>query len=145
MKGKIKPIKIRQAKGKDRAQLLGLLSKLDLYYQGLRLVAFWLVEKEAEIIGCVQIRDCGKYAFLAALGVAPKYRGQGIAKKLLQECLPKFHQDIYLYTISPDFFKKFGFEVIKRPKVHLPAKDQHKCAGCQPQKCAAMVKYASTS
>ncbi|MFH1362335.1 MAG: GNAT family N-acetyltransferase [bacterium] len=138
-------INIRQARESDNPQIIKLLKELDLYYKGLELKDFWLAEKAGETIGAVKLANYDNFVYLEALGTAQKDRHLGVARKLLSETLPKISKDIYLYTIIPDFFHKFGFELISRPKILLPSKEKCECENCQPNQCVTMVKYVKNS
>jgi GNAT superfamily N-acetyltransferase len=60
----------------------------------------WIVEQDGERIGSVMIVDAGEaVAQLRILLVEPKVRGQGIGKRLVDECL--------------DFSKRAGYKKIK--------------------------------
>jgi len=57
---------------------------------------------------------------------------------------------IYLYTIIPDFFIRFGFKSLttqppNNPTTHqpisLPPKSPYGCDQCLPGQCVTMVKY----
>ncbi|MBN2058395.1 MAG: GNAT family N-acetyltransferase [Candidatus Saganbacteria bacterium] len=132
-------LKIRKARPEDEAAVLELLRELDLYYNGLRFSGFRVAEDSGRIVGIVQLEPGLDHIFLSSLGISQDRQEQGLASALLNELLPKQDQDIYLYTIIPDFFKKFGFEPVI-PQVSLPSKARYDCQDCRPDRCVTMVR-----
>jgi N-acetylglutamate synthase-like GNAT family acetyltransferase len=71
--------------------------------------------------------------------VSEKYRNRGIGQKLVHTILQNARGDVYLATISPDYFVKLGFERAS----HAPApliKPPDWCSGCRKELCAVLVK-----
>jgi N-acetylglutamate synthase-like GNAT family acetyltransferase len=132
-------LKIHAAGKEDSKEITGILKKLDLFYPSLSLTDFWVAEKDQKIIGTIQLRKYKDFFFLSALGVLEKERNQGIARALMNEALSSADKNIYLYTIIPEFFKKFGFQITS-PIPGLPQKNQYECEYCHPEKCVCMVK-----
>ena len=131
---------IRPAVKKDHPPILKILRKLDLYYSGLSLNNFWVIEKQGQVIGCVQLEPHENFQFLGSLAVEKGREGRGVGKKIMQEVLKDQSKDIYLYTIIPDFFKNFGFEITKTTPPDLPSKDRYECEYCHTEKCVCMVR-----
>jgi N-acetylglutamate synthase-like GNAT family acetyltransferase len=73
------------------------------------------------------------------MGTAKDRQGRGIAVKLLQSLLKKGNKDVYLYTIIPDFFKKFGFGSAPLCS-NLPARKNFNCEQCYPENCVCMCR-----
>lgn len=136
----IEMLKIKQANKKDNEQILEILKKLDLYYSDLSLNNFWVAEKDKKIIGCVQLREYDDFLFLGSLGVSEQDQKHGIARALMDEILSKAPKNIYLYTIIPEFFKKFGFKTTKELPANLPSRNQYECEACHSDRCVTMVK-----
>ncbi len=132
-------IKIRKAQEKDKNEILRILKDLDLYYPSQSLNNFWVAEKDGKIVGIVQLEEYEAFFFLRSLGIIQKHRKQGIATSLLGEIFKTTQKDIYLYTISPKFFEKFGFKVCA-PFPDLPSKEALGCKECYPEKCVCMLK-----
>ncbi|OGC21284.1 hypothetical protein A2291_06220 [candidate division WOR-1 bacterium RIFOXYB2_FULL_42_35] len=132
-------ITVYQAKPTEQAEIKRFLQKLDLFYHGQSLEGYWLAKENDHIIGSVQLQTFPDFIFLSSLAVLESHRHQGAAKKLLNQALKSVVQDIYLYTIIPDFFEKFGF-IKTAPIANLPSKNTYECEYCQPNKCVTMVK-----
>lgn len=135
-------ITIRPAKDNDNPALKQLLLKLDLYYSTLEMKDFWVAEDQGKIVGAVQLQEHDNFIFLGSLGVLPDQQKHGLAKALLNKVLPGCKKDIYLYTIIPDFFKKFGFSVTS-PLPNLPTKANYECEACHSDQCVTMVRHAA--
>lgn len=134
-------LNIRKARPEDKAAVLEILREQDLYYSGLSFRDFWVAEDSGRIVGTVQLEPLPGLAFLGSLGTRQDRQGQGIASALLNELLPKQDKDVYLYTIIPDFFKRFGFEPVA-PTVSLPSKARYECQDCHSDRCVTMVRRA---
>ena len=132
-------LKIRPAQKEDSPGLLKVLRKLDLFYSSLILDHFWVAEKDDTIVGTIRLEEYDNFYFLSCFGVIEKERKHGIATILLEQSLNNLRKKIYLYTIIPEFFKKFGFEEVACPSF-LPSKEKLGCEECSPQKCACMLK-----
>ena len=137
-------LNIRPAAKKDEMAILGILKELDLFYPALALDGFWVAEKDGEVIATVQLTDLENFAFLGSLAVKKKEQGKGVAAALLNRVLGQRSKDIYLYTVIPDFFEKFGFEPTS-PQPGLPSKDRYECEYCHSDKCVTMVRQADAA
>lgn len=135
-------LKIRPAQKKEHKEILSILKILDLYYPSQSLENFWVVEKDRKIVAVVQLNEYKDFFFLNSLGVIKNQRRKGIASSLLKEILKNIEKKVYLYTIQPEFFKKFGFKITPPPP-NLPSKDAFECEYCTPEKCVCMLKLAN--
>lgn len=130
---------LRLAVEKDKTRILSLLKVLDLYYAALSLDNFLVAEEQGRIIGVVQVVEADSFFFLGSLGVEEQEQKKGVAAALLEYGLKNCHKDVYLYTIIPQFFQKFGFK-ITQPIAGLPSRDQYECHDCHLDKCVCMVR-----
>ncbi len=130
---------VRKAKDTDKDRVIEILKELDIYYSALKFRDFWVAEEDGEIIGCAQLEEYPDFFYLGSVGVTGSRAGKGTAKKLLDEILKGRTKDIYLYTIIPDFFRKFAFEITE-PVPDLPSRDRYECEDCHLDRCVAMVK-----
>jgi len=113
---------------------------MDLYYPSQSLEYFWVAEKEDEIIGVARLEEYKNCYFLSSLGVLEAHRKKRIASSLLSEITKGLKKNVYLYTIIPEFFEKFGFEAAT-PLPGLPSKEILECENCFPDRCTCMVKF----
>ena len=132
-------MKIRKARASDLPGIRRLAESLGLDYPGLENDRFWVADDGREIAGIVALKrhaDCNE---LVALGVDPRDRERGLGQKLVQALLDAAPSEIYLATIIPEFFGRFGF--VRAPSVPAGmAKDPSWCEGCRKDRCVIMVK-----
>jgi len=133
-------LKIRIAQAADEQELLRVLEELDFLYSSLSLDHFWVAEKNGAIVGTLRLEEYQDFYFLSCLGVIEKERKHGIAEALLEVTLKNLQKKVYLYTILPAFFEKYGFEETV-PLSSLPSKENLGCPECLSEKCVCMVKY----
>jgi len=132
-------IKIRLARPEDEPLIDYLERRLELEVPYLKINETWLLEVGGELAGLVRITDLGPAYFLSSVGIVPEKRGQGLARKLLETILEGREKDIYLYTIIPEFFFRFGFEKTS-PASFLPSRTLFSCHLCEPEKCFCLVR-----
>ena len=132
-------LKIRKAQKKDAEKILTILNSLDLYHPVRIPDDFWVALKDGKIAGVSCLTDYKEFYFLSSVGVVEGQRHNGTARALLEKILGGAEKDIYLYTIIPEFFKKFSFEIVDAPK-NLPSRDSLGCDECHASNCVCMVK-----
>jgi len=132
-------LKIRKANTKDNKIILQILEEVDESTSSMDFNDFYVAEEENKIIGAAKLEEFKSFLFLSSLAVKIKYQKQGIAKKILENIFKKAKKDIYLYTVIPDFFSKFGFKKIATPSF-LPTKSALECERCSPEQCTTMVR-----
>jgi amino-acid N-acetyltransferase len=112
---------IRPAVANDASRIRELVQAARINPLGLDWQRFTVaVDPDGEIIGCGQIKSHrdGSHE-LASLVVDPAYRGQGIARTLIEH-LTEIHQgDLYLTCRASlgNFYQRFGFEPIPEPEM----------------------------
>ncbi|GIV29966.1 MAG: hypothetical protein KatS3mg028_1032 [Bacteroidia bacterium] len=81
---------------------------------------FLVAKKDEEILGFGRLREYDDSVELCSLGVIERYRGQGIGKKIVLSLIDIFYQkmdfnrkNLYVVTIIPAYFSKFGFRIIE--------------------------------
>ncbi len=132
-------LNIRPAGKDDEKQVKRILVELDLAYQKQSLKDFWVAKDKEELAGVVQLIKHPEFLFLESLGVIKSKEKQGVASALLKKIFAMADKDIYIYTIIPEFFNKFGFKIINPPPF-IPPRDLYGCNDCFPEKCFCMVK-----
>jgi N-acetylglutamate synthase-like GNAT family acetyltransferase len=73
------------------------------------------VNDGGQVVGCGQIKPHGvDIRELASIAVNPEYRGQGIARSVIEMLLHENPKPLYLMCISHNgpMYEKFGFHVI---------------------------------
>ncbi len=111
----------RKATTADLAAIKALLSSSKLPSSDCdeHIENFIIVEDKDKIIGTGGLEICGANGLVRSIVIAPKYRGNGIARKIYQRIEDKAYHSgmttLYLLTESAtEYFKKLGFVVKKR-------------------------------
>ena len=129
----------RRAEKADFKRISDILKAIDEYHEKLVFDDFYVAEKDNKILGAVQFKENKEFFFLSSLGVDAKYQKQGVASFLINKLTQLSDKKIYLYTVIPDFFKKFGFKAAKQESF-LPDKNIMECETCFPKRCVCMIK-----
>lgn len=137
-------LKIEKAKENDQQKILEMLRVLDLYHPARIPDDFWVVRLKKKIVGIACMSEYGDFYFLSSVGVLEEQRHRGIAKAMLEKILGNARKGVYLYTIIPDFFRKFDFDITAVPP-GLPSKEGLGCENCLSEKCVCMVKRPETN
>jgi len=119
---KMPEITIRKAKKEDQVEIRKLIRKERLNPIRLRWKRFIVaVESGGRVIGCSQIKPQRVNCYeLASLVIHPDFRGQGIARMIIERQLNSMDEDLYLMCRESlaDFYKIFGFVPI--PTSEMP-------------------------
>jgi amino-acid N-acetyltransferase len=104
---------------------------LNELYESIR--NFFVYTEGNNIYGtCALNVDWEDLAEIKSLAVAPSRERKGIGSKLMDECLKDAKKlkikKVFALTYAPEFFEKFGFEVID--KKDLPHKIWSECIKC---------------
>jgi len=134
-------MRIRNATKADFAQILNLAKKLELDYSGMEAEDFLVAEDSRKIVGICALKKHKDCIELCSLGVDENYRKRGLGKKLVLGVLKKAKGEVYLATIIPEFFERFGFEKSAQIPLSMIKKSEW-CQGCKKELCTIMVKKA---
>jgi amino-acid N-acetyltransferase len=74
------------------------------------------------ILGIAALHICwAGLGEIRSVAVAPTHRGQRIASRLVETCLQEARtiglSEIFLLTLVPEFFQRFGFQVVSREEL----------------------------
>jgi N-acetylglutamate synthase-like GNAT family acetyltransferase len=133
-------VKIRRSQAKDHPAILELISQLELSYSTQTLDHFWVAEEKERIVGIADMWEFRNFLFLSSVGVAEDRQHRGIATKLLNTMLYSLGKDVYLFTVTPKFFRKFAFRVVAEPPKGLPPRTIFACNRCTPATCVCMCR-----
>jgi len=129
---------IRKAKAEEENQVMAIVTEQDLGYDHLKYDSFWVATDNYEVLSVLRMEEFADFFFISAVGTRTIYQNRGYAGKLITTLLAKGGKDIYLYTIIPDFFARFGFTAISTPPF-LPSRSLFACERCDRGKCACMI------
>lgn len=108
---------VRPALEKESTQIKDLINLVGINPMGLDWRRFLVaVEGSGRVIGCGQIKPHGADILeLASIGVMPDYRGQGIARKIIEMLLEQNPRPLYLMCVEHNgaMYEKFGFRPIE--------------------------------
>ncbi len=76
-------------------------------------------QDRSAILGIAALHICwAGLGEIRSVAVTPAQRGQGIASRLVEACLLEARtiglSEIFLLTLVPEFFQRFGFKVVSR-------------------------------
>jgi N-acetylglutamate synthase-like GNAT family acetyltransferase len=113
---------LRPAKNEDATPIRRLIYQVGINPTGLDWRRFVLaVDEHDRMAGCAQVKPHSDGTHeLASLAVQPAYRGQGVARCLIEYLLAHHPSTLYLTCRSrlQPFYEKFGFQTV--PLAHLP-------------------------
>lgn len=113
----------------DRGEMLH--RSLNELYETMR--DFTIVEEDGHIVACAAIHvTWDDLAELKSVAVAPQAQGRGYGKMVVQRCLDEARElglrRVFALTYKPEFFSRFGFQIIDRSM--LPHKVWGECIKC---------------
>lgn len=129
---------MRPARPDEIKTIYGLAYKMDLDSQDMDYEDFTVIEDKGYIVAFGRLKKRGDAIELGTLGVVEKYRGKGLAKKIVGDLLSKTDRDVYLTTLIPAFFEKFGFKELSTPPPQSLIRTKEFCEGCGKVGCTLM-------
>ncbi|MFN8382418.1 MAG: GNAT family N-acetyltransferase [Anaerolineales bacterium] len=108
---------IRPALESESAQIKELINVVGINPTGLDWKRFIVaVDDNGQVISCGQLKPHGTDVLeLASIGTLPEYRGQGLARAVIDELLRNSPRPLYLMCIAHNgpMYEKFGFRVLE--------------------------------
>jgi amino-acid N-acetyltransferase len=94
---------------------------------------FVVAEQDGRIVGCGALHLYGMHlAEIRSIAVAPQTKGRGIGRSLVSALMEEAQRQavtcVCLFTRTPGFFGRLGFEIARRED--LPDKIYKDCAHC---------------
>ena len=132
-------MRVRKARKRDFPQIVPLARKHNLDYFGMEADAFWVSEEGGRIRGICALKKHPECWELCALGVDEEWRGRSWGGQLVRAVLRDVPGELYLATVIPDFFARFGFEKADSVPASMVKKAEW-CAGCRPELCTVMMR-----
>jgi amino-acid N-acetyltransferase len=113
----------------DRGEMLH--RSLNELYETMR--DFTIVEEQGRIVACAAVHvTWDDLAELKSVAVAPDTQGRGYGKLVVNRCLEEARElglrRVFALTYKPEFFARFGFQIIDRNM--LPHKVWGECIKC---------------
>lgn len=112
---------IRPAKDSESAQIRNLIHLVGINPTGLDWKRFLVaVNTSGEVIGCGQIKPHGSDVLeMASIAVHPNHRGQGLARRIIEQLLADSPRPLYLMCVEHNgpMYERFGFRAIDNPEM----------------------------
>ena len=107
---------IRPALENESTQIKDLIHMVGINPMGLDWKRFLVaVEGSGRVIGCGQVKPHGADILeLASIAVPEEFRGQGIARRIIEELLAQNPRPLYLMCVEHNgpMYEKFGFRAV---------------------------------
>jgi len=141
-------MRIALAEKSEIHQIIHLLSECGLPFQDISLSKdqlFFVTKKGDKVVGVIGLEILGEVGLLRSLAVSPKYRGQGIAKRLVRivenYTLSIGVKSLYLLTTTAEkFFSKIGYQKVNRNNVPQEVKSTQEFQFLCPKSSVCMMK-----
>jgi N-acetylglutamate synthase-like GNAT family acetyltransferase len=106
---------LRPASEKDAPAIRSLIHRVGINPTNLNWRHFVVATQDGKFIACGQLKPHGDGSLeLASLAVEEMYRGQGVARAIIEHLMSKSPRPLYLMcrpALIP-FYQKFGFQTI---------------------------------
>jgi len=103
---------------------------------------FIVAVEDKNIIGFGRLLPHAECIELGTIGVVEEHRKKGIAKRIIGELLKTAkemgHKKIYLTTLIPSYFEKFGFRKLNEAPPNCMIRKKEWCEGCTKVGCTVM-------
>jgi amino-acid N-acetyltransferase len=110
--------RLRPAVEADFVAIRNLIRQVHINLMGLDWRRFWIaVNQHNELVGCGQIKShTGGIDELASIAVVPEWRGQGLARDLIEKLLHEHPARLYLTCRERlgGLYEKFGFRKVEK-------------------------------
>jgi N-acetylglutamate synthase-like GNAT family acetyltransferase len=109
-------VAFRPATANDAADIKALIHLVRINPTGLNWKRFIVASSaDGELVACAQVKPHADGTLeLASLAVGPAWRGQGLARRLVEQLLSRSPRPVYLTCRSSlgIFYEKFGFRAL---------------------------------
>lgn len=114
--------------------------RFDLDSNDMNFRDFIVAEDEGRIAGFGRLIERGNVTELGTIGVVEEFRKRDVASKIIKELIDRADKtkDLYLTTLIPEFFEKFGFVIIDTPPPQSMIRKIEYCEGCMKVGCTVM-------
>lgn len=123
-----KVFQLRKGKESDISIIRFYAEKFNLDSEELIPQNIYVIEINGQLAGFGRHKEHGNICEISTVGVLEEYRNNG-AGKILVNCLilTAPAAEIWLTTIIPEFFKKFGFQICENVPLELIFKTERLC------------------
>ncbi|MCK9357274.1 MAG: arsenic resistance N-acetyltransferase ArsN2 [Dehalococcoidia bacterium] len=141
-------VTIRDSAGRDRADILALLSSGGLPVSDVDssgTLRFLVAEMDGAVVGCIGREVHGPHALLRSFAVAADLRNSGVGSTLFREaesrCRSEGVREVYLFTTTAEaFFSRRGFARLDRKLAPAAIQSTSEFTSTCPVSAAFMAK-----
>ena len=117
---KINRISVTDALASDMETIITQAKALDLDSQDMHFGQFVIARNEQVIVGFGRIKKYDDCVEISTVGVIPHQQRMGIGTLVVNALLSKINGEVYVISVIPEYFSRFGFVTSKEfPKVLL--------------------------
>ncbi len=135
-------MKLRKASAADMPEINSISLKYDLDSNDMSFEQFTVAEEKGKIIGFGRLLPHAGCVELGTIGVVEEHRRKGVAKKiigmLIETAKETGYKNIYLTTLIPSYFKRFGFKTLEEAPPDCMIRKKEWCEGCTKVGCTVM-------
>jgi len=124
--------------------IFSIARRYDLDSNDMKAEDFIVAEERGSIIGFGRLWEHDGAIELGTIGVVEEHRGKGVAKEIVKGLLDRAVKGrhmpltIYLTTLIPSFFERFGFKALTTPPPQSMIRKKGWCDGCSKTGCTVM-------
>ncbi|OGI02207.1 MAG: hypothetical protein A2Y25_04655 [Candidatus Melainabacteria bacterium GWF2_37_15] len=119
---------IRKAIKSDIEKIKSHIEEFNLDSEDMDHEKFYVFEYGGIVAGFGRYKNYGNYCEIATIGVLKPFRNRGIGKTIVNQLIKSVpFEEIWLTTVIPDFFKKFGFKKSQNVPEELLQKTRRIC------------------
>lgn len=104
---------ITKATQADMATIQEHARAFNLDCENMKTEEFRVAKEGKELMGFGRLHDYGGFVEISTVGVISKEQNKGIGTVMTDALIQQAKKDIYLVTVIPGYFRKFGFEILK--------------------------------
>jgi N-acetylglutamate synthase-like GNAT family acetyltransferase len=108
------PIQLSPSSESDIFVIEQLARSLDLDLEDISFHQFITAKRNGKIIGFGRMRTYPDCSEIATVGVIPEEQKSGVGSLIIKELIRTGPREIFVTCVIPDFFNKFGFQLVKQ-------------------------------
>ncbi len=107
-------VKLTPATESDMLVIEQLARSLDLDMESMSHTQFISAKRNDKIVGFGRLRTYPECTEIATVGVIPEEQKSGVGTLIIKELIRLGPAEIFVTCVIPDFFNKFGFQLVKQ-------------------------------
>ncbi len=120
---------LRKGFESDLKKIKPYADKFNLDSEGMEANKLYIAERNGNLAGFGRYKNYRNIYEISTVGILENFRGQSAGKIIVNKLIDSaFLEEIWLTTVIPDYFKKFGFEINNNIPRELGLKTLRICA-----------------